>query len=114
MKRLVSEYLNEKFEENTNPIEDLGIGIPEHSYVMHDWNASTEEIAIDFAKALRKFGIYVTVDPRGEGTDEHMFILSKKRLSNEEIKRIIITDGDETGFYGEDDEYDEGDEEDEE
>jgi len=85
-----AKLINEKFEENTDPVKDMGIGIPEHTYVSIGWDWEPDMVVGAFESALQEFGIHVTQDFEAlEKNDEiHAFILSKKKLSKEEIDRI--------------------------
>jgi len=82
MKR-VREHIDEKFTAKGDPIQDMGIGIPDYEVVMFDWKADGYEIAEEFETALAKFGIYITPDPGSEGSDQFVFILTNKKLTNE-------------------------------
>jgi len=85
-------FVNERlgFTEDGDPIKDLGIGIPDHSYATIGWDWEPDMVADAFASALEKFGIHVTQDFQAlEKNDEiHAFILSKKKLTKAEINRI--------------------------
>jgi len=87
----IKEQLYEKFAEKSDPIKDMGIGIPEHVYavVAGDWDAT--ETANQIANSLKMLGIYMTEDPTVDLDESgvHAFIFSKKKLSKAEIERIV-------------------------
>jgi len=91
MKKLVKEDLNEKFEKNSDPIKDMGIGIPETSYLMWNGDDNSEWVADQLSKFLNKIGLYVYIDPLIEeemyGNNFFNFIISTKELTEEELQK---------------------------
>jgi len=61
-------------------------------YVGADWK-DIEGLIGDFRQALPKLGVYVYDDPMQKGSDTYGFILSKVKLSKEQIKAKLQEEG---------------------
>ena len=88
MKKLVKEHLNEKFKEKSDPIDDMGIGIPKYSVVSFDWSEEPAVIIERFKDALDAFGLYITYDPRSDGTDQYTVFITEKPLKGRQLKMV--------------------------
>jgi hypothetical protein len=86
--KLVKENINEKFKEQSDPIKSMGIGRPDYSVALFDWNTTPENMAKQFANALKHFGITVTLDPLSEGGDMYVYILSDRKLTPRQLKQV--------------------------
>jgi len=89
--KVVKESLNEKFQEKSDPIRDLAIGIPEHSYAVFTSDSQPIDVVEAIEDALEQFGIYITADPTVDVNEQdvYAFIFSKKELTKGEIDRIV-------------------------
>jgi len=88
MKKLVQESLNEKFKEESDPVHDLGIGMPEYHIVVIDPDDNAEIIGEQFSNALNKFGIYLVKHELDPGSDLYVYILSDRKLTPRQFKYI--------------------------
>jgi len=89
--KYIDDILNEKFTDKSDPIQDMGIGIPKHKYAIIGWDWGPDHVVQTFKNSLAELGIYVTEDPTVDAEDSgvYAYILSKKKLTKEEINRIV-------------------------
>ncbi len=53
-------------------------------------DAGSDEVLFDLIKAVRKFGVHVTI-PKND-SDMHVFVVSNKKVPREVIKDVMMDD----------------------